>query len=122
MGGNTVLHAVNNYWENAAHGFEIGEGGYVLVEGGVFSGVDAPEDTGSSRAGELYSVVDSSAASACSSVLGRNCQVNSFTDSGNLDGEDSGALDKFSGLSNVAAASTAEEAQNVVNSAGVGKI
>ncbi|KAF4126195.1 pectin lyase [Geosmithia morbida] len=122
VGGNTVLHAVNNYWYNAAHGFEIGSGGYVLVEGSVFQNVDAPEDTGSTRAGELYSVVGASAASACSSNLGRSCQANAFGSSGTLDGEDSGVLSKFSGLSNIASASTAEVAKDVVNTAGFGKI
>jgi len=34
--GNTLLHAVNNYWydiDSKGHAFELGQGGYVLAEG-----------------------------------------------------------------------------------------
>lgn len=40
VGGNTLLHAVNNYWyANSGHAFDNGAGGMVVAEGNVFQNV-----------------------------------------------------------------------------------
>jgi pectate lyase len=40
VGGNTLLHAVNNYWyANSGHAFDNAAGGMVVAEGNVFQNV-----------------------------------------------------------------------------------
>ncbi|OBT60728.1 hypothetical protein VE03_09817 [Pseudogymnoascus sp. 23342-1-I1] len=51
----------------------------VLLEGNVFESVGSPM---ASYTGSIYNVPDSSSASACSSTLGRACEVNTLTGSG----------------------------------------
>ncbi|KAK3075252.1 hypothetical protein LTR53_001617 [Teratosphaeriaceae sp. CCFEE 6253] len=47
VGGNTVLHAVNNYWyANSGHAFEVGSGAAIVAEGNAFQNVVAPIDSG----------------------------------------------------------------------------
>ncbi|ORY67014.1 pectin lyase fold/virulence factor [Pseudomassariella vexata] len=117
VGGNTVLHAVNNYFGPSSHNFEIGSGGYVLAEGNVFDSVDAPVDA-SSLEGEIFTAED---VSACSSYLGRDCEANSLSSSGDLSGTDSDVLSKFSDASNIASAdSPSSVSSNVPSSAGFG--
>ncbi|GIZ44706.1 hypothetical protein CKM354_000789700 [Cercospora kikuchii] len=113
---NTLLHAVNNYWsDNSGHAFE-GSSSYVLVEGSVFDNVKAAEQD---FAGKLFAANDKSAASKCSSGLKRTCAVNSFSESGELAGSDSGVLSKFSGLT---IAKADADVQAVPDNAGVGKL
>ncbi|KFZ05855.1 hypothetical protein V501_07963 [Pseudogymnoascus sp. VKM F-4519 (FW-2642)] len=50
-----------------------------LLEGNMFGNVDSPM---ASYTGLIYSVPDSSSASACSSTLGRACEANTVTGSG----------------------------------------
>ncbi|KEY71794.1 hypothetical protein S7711_06546 [Stachybotrys chartarum IBT 7711] len=120
VAGNTLLHAVNNYWhDNAGHAFEIDAGGQVLAEGNVFQNVNAPLDT--SVAGKLFSSPNTSANAACSASLGRACQVNGFGSSGSFSGTDTSFLVNFQGK-NIASASSYETAKNVPNTAGFGKI
>ncbi|OLN95691.1 putative pectin lyase A 2 [Colletotrichum chlorophyti] len=93
--GNTVFHAVNNYWSDGdptGHAFEVNKGGYVLAEGNVFSGVKNPIEK-NGTAGVM--AITSSDASKCKAKLGRNCQPNSFTNSGTLTGADASVLSKF---------------------------
>lgn len=115
---NTLLHAVNNYWnDNSGHAFEIGEGGYVLAEGNVFENVVAPVES-SSFAGELFTADDGS---ACSSALGRSCEANSLSGSGDFSGTNTDFLSKFSGAS-VASADPASDVSSVSSSAGMGNL
>jgi len=115
----TLLHAVNNYWnDNSGHAFEIGEGGYVLAEGNVFENVEAPLEA-SSFAGKLFTA---DSGSSCSSALGRACEANSLTGSGAFSESDTDLLTKFSGAA-VAAADPASEIKSYVTAnAGVGKL
>ncbi|KAH7329599.1 polysaccharide lyase family 1 protein [Stachybotrys elegans] len=120
VAGNTLLHAVNNYfYDNSGHAFEIDAGGMVLAEGNVFQNVK--ESVSSTRGGQLFGSPNASANSACSSALGRACQVNGFGSSGALPGTDTGFLGNFRGK-NIASASTYDVAKNVQNTAGFGKI
>lgn len=47
VSGNTLLHAVNNYWyANSGHAFEVGTGASIVAEGNVFQNVNAPIEAG----------------------------------------------------------------------------
>ncbi|THW04916.1 putative pectin lyase [Aureobasidium pullulans] len=116
--GNTLLHAVNNYWydiDSNGHAFEIGQGGYVLAEGNKFQNVNTIIEAGAT--GKYFTVPSSG--SACSSVLGRSCVNNAFGSSGLFSSADTSFLSNFKGknIASAAAASTVSTA-NV----GYGKI
>lgn len=119
--GNTLLHAVNNYWyDSSGHAFEIGSGGYVLAEGNVFQNIDtivqSPVD------GQLFTSPDSNTNKVCSTYLGHVCQVNGFGSSGTFSQADTGFLSNFAGK-NIASASAYTAVQSTVpSSAGQGKI
>ncbi|KAL4734506.1 pectin lyase A [Aspergillus similis] len=115
--GNTLLHAVNNYWhDNSGHAFEIGEGAYVLAEGNVFQNiptvVEDPID------GELFASPSESANEVCSTYLGRNCELNGFGSSGTFNQADTDFLSKFEGKSIASADSYSSVASSVSSSAG----
>ncbi|RHZ68358.1 hypothetical protein CDV55_107559 [Aspergillus turcosus] len=118
--GNTLLHAVNNYWyDSTGHAFEIGSGGYVLAEGNVFQNintiVESPVD------GQLFTSPDSTTNKVCSTYLGHVCQVNGFGSSGTFSQADTGFLANFAGK-NVASASAYTVVQSSVPSnAGQGR-
>ncbi|KAG9697057.1 Six-hairpin glycosidase, partial [Aureobasidium melanogenum] len=116
---NTLLHAVNNYWnDNSGHAFEIGKGGYVLAEGNVFEDVKAPLEA-SSYAGELFTA---DSGSACSSALGRSCEANSLSGSGSFSESNTDFLSKFSGAVAAAAKPASEMKSYVTANAGAGKL
>lgn len=121
VAGNTVLHAVNNYWEdNSGHAFEISAGAQILAEGNSFSSVVAPiEDA--SAGGSLFAVADSTAAASCSSFLGRACEVNVLASSGEFTGtSDTSFMANFDGQTVAAADAASGEA--IKASAGIGKL
>ncbi|KAF1926755.1 polysaccharide lyase family 1 protein [Didymella exigua CBS 183.55] len=115
----TLLHALNNYfYDNTGHAFSIAEdeNGRVLAEGNVFESVTTPIESGFDL---LYAVTDNGA--ACSSPLGRTCQVNQLTSSGSWSGSATGFLSSFAdeGVEAVAASGVAA---SVKSNAGVGKL
>ncbi|KAL0934031.1 pectin lyase [Colletotrichum truncatum] len=117
INGNTFVHAVNNYWSTSTgHAFEVTKGGYVLAEGNVFSNVKAAIEAGGDGASLA---ITSSNASECKSKLGRNCQANSFSSSGEYTGTDSSVLSKF-GDSDIPDAVAASSVSS--SAAGYGKI
>jgi pectin lyase len=117
VGGNTLLHAVNNYFSaNTAHAFEADSGAKILAEGNMFQDVKAAQQAG--LPGKLF---NSANAAACQSSLKRTCQANSYGASGALTGTDTSILAGFAGK-NIAAAGAASTAKGVVNTAGYGKI
>jgi pectin lyase len=118
VGGNTLLHAVNNYfYANSQHAFEADSGAKILAEGNVFQNVKLAQQAG--LPGKLFNSATSPA--GCQSNLKRACVANSYGSSGALTGTDSSILSGFSGK-NIAAAGSAETAKGVVNTAGYGKI
>ncbi|RMZ66096.1 pectin lyase [Pyrenophora seminiperda CCB06] len=118
VAGNTLLHAVNNYfYANSGHAFEADAGAKVVAEGNVFQDVLASEQAG--LAGKFFASGSNNA--ACKAYLGHNCEPNAYGNSGVLAGADTSILAGFSGK-NVAVAGTAASAKNVVNTAGYGKI
>ncbi|KAL4790498.1 putative pectin lyase D [Aspergillus venezuelensis] len=121
VGGNTLLHAVNNYfYDSTGHNFEIGAGASVLAEGNVFQNVDAPVEA-SSLEGNLFTAPDANTNAVCSSYLGHTCQLNAFGSSGSFSQADEGFLANFEGK-NIAAAGAYSVAQSVPDNAGQGKL
>ncbi|EUC29710.1 polysaccharide lyase family 1 protein [Bipolaris victoriae FI3] len=117
VGGNTLLHAVNNYfYSNTGHAFDNEKGGKIVAEGNVFQNVATPL---LANTGQFFASPSTSANAACSQYLGHACQLNSFGSSGSLSGSDTSFFSNFGGK-NVAGASAASA--NVANTAGVGKI
>ncbi|KAL3476060.1 pectin lyase A [Aspergillus californicus] len=119
--GNTVLHAVNNYWhDNSGHAFEIGEGGYVLAEGNVFQNIEVvAEDP---IEGEVFTSPSTSANEVCSTYLGRVCEVNGFGSSGTFNQADTDFLSNFEGQNIASASAYGDVVSSVVASAGHGTI
>ncbi|CAG8928860.1 unnamed protein product [Penicillium salamii] len=122
LSGGTLLHAVNNVWEdNNGHALEGGEAtAKGLFEGNVWSGVNTIIGD---YEGVLFTSPDSSTNEQCNSALGRSCVVNLATDSGELTAhKDTSFFTDFSGLK-IAPATSASEAQaNVPSKAGAGKL
>ncbi|KAL2817677.1 pectin lyase A [Aspergillus cavernicola] len=119
--GNTVLHAVNNYWyDNSGHAFEIGEGGYVLAEGNVFQ--DIPIVAEDPIEGQAFTSPSTSQNEACSTYLGRVCELNGFGNSGTFNQADTDFLSNFEGQNIASASAYSEVASSVPSSAGYGTI
>jgi pectin lyase len=80
-----TFQASNNYFANMlGHAFDAYDGASAIIEGNVFDTVTTPMTSQAETVSTLYNVPDSSAASACSSVIGRACEVNSLTGSGDM--------------------------------------
>lgn len=79
-GVTVTVQASNNLSSNMqGHAFDIYDSTTALLEGNVFESVDSPI---ASYTGSIYDVPDSSSASTCLSTLGRECEVNTLTGSG----------------------------------------
>jgi len=121
VAGNTLLHAVNNYWyDSSGHAFEIDSGGMVVAEGNVFQNIptvyESPID------GQLFNSPSSTVNAYCDAYLGHNCQVNGYGSSGSLSQSDEGLFSDFSGKT-IASASAYTAAQSTVpSSAGQGNL
>jgi pectin lyase len=121
VGGNTLLHAVNNYFyqtDSSGHAFEIDSGGMVLAEGNVFQNV---VNVVSEVDGQAFTSPSTSANAVCSTYLGRTCQLNAYGSSGSFVYTDTSFLVNFNGK-NIASATTADTAKSVASSAGYGKL
>ncbi|CAG7942862.1 unnamed protein product [Penicillium salamii] len=119
--GNTLLHAVNNYWySNSGHAFEIGSGGYVLAEGNVFQNIPTVVETPIS--GQLFASPDTTTNAKCSSYLGRVCQVNGFGSSGTFNQADTNFLSNFAGKNIASASAYGTVVSSVTANAGQGKL
>ncbi|PBP18997.1 pectin lyase [Diplocarpon rosae] len=81
-GGKSTTQATNNLFENSqGHSFEIYTGASILIEGNQFVNVKSPIDPSAEKVDTIYNVPDAASASACSSILGRACVMNAFTNS-----------------------------------------
>lgn len=96
LSGNTLLHAVNNVWEdNSGHMLEGTDTGRGLYEGNQF--IDTPLIADSGFVGSLYAATEA-AKSDCQAALGRDCVANSFTSAGTFDFQDTDFLTDLSSL------------------------
>lgn len=119
VGGDTLMHVVNNYWYYSdGHAFEVADGAKIVVEGNVFQNIDTVI---SENNGLLFTSPSTSANTACAKYLGHNCELNGFGSSGSLSDSDASFFSKFSGYS-VASATSYSQAKNVINTAGFGTI
>lgn len=118
VGGNTVLHAVNNLWENnTGHAFDNGaSGGKILAEGNVFNNVKA---TMLENKGSVFASSDSSANAQCQAAIKHTCAANTYTSSPAIEGSDTSILSAFK---NDAATAATADASAIKSKAGVGKI
>lgn len=139
VAGNTLLHAVNNYFHaNSKHvrksntldpshdhvtdpilqAFETSQGAYVLLEGNTFQNVVDIIDP-SAKDGKMFTAPDANSNAQCKSALGRACVLNAYGSSGTHTSSDTSFLSNFKGK-NIASAAAASA--NVAKTAGVGKI
>jgi pectin lyase len=119
VAGNTVLHAVNNYWQgNSGHAFETSDQAKILAEGNLFQDVKAAIEQGST--GAIFAAPDASANAACSNGVGHVCEVNKYDNSGSLSGSDSSFFSTFGGKG--AEAKPAGDLTGLASSAGFGTI
>ncbi|KUJ06909.1 pectin lyase A [Mollisia scopiformis] len=119
--GNTLLHAVNNYWyDNSNHAFEIGEGAYIVAEGNVFQNIDAVAETPID--GLLFTSPSTTANEACLAYLGHDCQLNGFGSSGTFSQADTSFFSDFEGKNVASAAAYTTVVSSVGSNAGYGKI
>jgi pectin lyase len=117
VGGNTLLHAVNNYfYSNTGHAFDNEAGGKVVAEGNVFQSVTTPL---LANAGQFFASPSTTANAACKTYLGHVCQLNAFGSSGTLTGTDTSFFSNFGGKT---IASAAVASANIATTAGIGKI
>ncbi|GAB7357204.1 hypothetical protein MBLNU459_g8189t1 [Dothideomycetes sp. NU459] len=121
VGGNTLLHAVNNYWyANSGHAFDSGSSNAnVLAEGNVFQNVVTPL---LESVGQVFTSPDTTTNKDCSASLGRVCQVNAFGSSGSFSSVDTAFLVNFKGKNIASAAAASGIASSVTKNAGIGKI
>ncbi|ETO71973.1 hypothetical protein F444_11784 [Phytophthora nicotianae P1976] len=93
VGGNSVIHAANNYWySNSGFSYDVVENGNVLLEGNYFESTAVPNKHDAETVGAII-VPSSSTQSTCKSTLGRNCVENKLVKCGTLSGNrDSAAL------------------------------
>jgi hypothetical protein len=112
---------VNNYWyANSGHAFEVGTGASIVAEGNVFQNVANPIDAGTSG-GQIFTA--SNGGSACSSGLGRACQINAFGSSGSFNSIGStNFIANFKGKNIASAAVASGVVASVTKTAGFGKI
>ncbi|EKD14523.1 uncharacterized protein L3040_000044 [Drepanopeziza brunnea f. sp. 'multigermtubi'] len=108
----TVLHAVNNLFEEVDEGFDVTAPSEVLAEGNTLDRVEEPilEDK---KTGKLYT----QDGAACDPIFGRDCLANTVSDSGSFESKDQ-VFDAFKGC-------PAVEPDNSINprvTAGVGKL
>lgn len=121
LSGGTLLHAVNNVWEdNDGHALEGGESAARgLFEGNAWIDVKALV---AEYAGKLFAA-DSGSASQCQSALGRACRANEFDQTKNdfPSGDDS-VLSLFRGCYAPAAEAASKIKTSVPKNAGAGKL
>ncbi|KAF1347151.1 putative pectin lyase [Delphinella strobiligena] len=119
--GNTVLHALNNYWyDNSQHAFEISTGGYVVAEANVFQNVVAPVEDG--MTGSLFTVPSATEGEACKTYLGHNCLINAFGSSGNFSSSTTDFLSNFSDKTVATPTAASLVVAHVTANAGMGKL
>ncbi|OLN86612.1 Pectin lyase 1 [Colletotrichum chlorophyti] len=120
VAGNTLLHAVNNYWyDNSGHAFEADNGAKIVAEGNIFQNVKAAAQSG--LPGKIFASPDSNTNTKCKASLGHNCQLNAYGSSGSLTGSDTSILSLCAGK-NIAAAGSSNDAKAASTNAGFGKI
>lgn len=122
LSGGTLLHAVNNVWnDNNGHALEGGNSSARgIYEGNVFTDVSSVV---ADYEGSLFAS-PSGSESECEVALGRACEVNEYKNTeGSLDSyTDTSFFGDFSGLKIASAVAASEAASSVPENAGAGII
>jgi hypothetical protein len=120
LSGKTLLHAVNNVWEdNNGHAIEGGEAtARGIFEGNVFINV---KKMVSDYKGRLFTAPSSN--TECQLALGRACETNLLQNSqGGFDYKDTSFFSEYSSLNIAPAVSASKAKTSVPQNAGAGKI
>nr|ULM60711.1 putative pectin lyase a precursor [Thecaphora frezii] len=122
---NNLWHVVNNYWQsNSGHAFDVATGAQALLEGNVFDNVKTT--LLKSNTPGTTAAINSSNASQCKSVFGRDCQGNLYTNGSPTitSSGQYGFLTNFKSANYVApsAQPASSVAAYVIKNAGVGKV
>ncbi|KAL5420291.1 hypothetical protein PMIN03_000117 [Paraphaeosphaeria minitans] len=117
LSGGTLLHAVNNVFEdNAGHLVEGGgAGARGIFEGNVFKDIGTTVDAGFQ--GKMFGATAGNAGE-CQTALGRGCEANEFSNASGLDRADTGFFKDFNGFSIVGAGSVQSIRDEVPKGAG----
>ncbi|KAG6951782.1 hypothetical protein JG687_00013384 [Phytophthora cactorum] len=123
VGGNSVIHAANNYWySNSGFSYDVVENGNVLLEGNYFESTAVPNKNDTETVGAII-VPSSSTQTKCKSTLGRNCIENTLVKCGTLSGNrESAALTNSKKVAPYYQPSTAKRFTTTSQNFGVGPI
>ncbi|CAG7559813.1 unnamed protein product [Fusarium equiseti] len=119
---NTLLHAVNNVWEdNNGHAIEGGsDKARGIFEGNAFINV---KQLVGDYAGRLFTTPNSGSAAECELAFGRACEVNLLEESkGDWDFTDTSFFSEYSEYEIASVVSAEEAKKSVPANAGAGKI
>ncbi|KXH37961.1 pectin lyase [Colletotrichum nymphaeae SA-01] len=122
LSGSTLLHAVNNVWEDTkGHAIEGGEAtARGIFEGNAFINV---KQLVSDYQGKLFTAPDATTAAECKTALGRACEVNVFEETTDaFKYTDTSFFSDFDGLTIASAAAGSAIKTSVPSNAGMGKL
>ena len=122
LSGGTLLHAVNNVWEdNNGHALEGGEeAARGIYEGNVFINVKSMV---ADYKGRLFTSPSEDSNTDCELALGRACVVNELDESnGDFSYDDTSFFSDYSGLQIASAVPASQAKTDVPKNAGAGKI
>ncbi|KAI3541656.1 pectin lyase [Colletotrichum filicis] len=122
LSGSTLLHAVNNVWEDTkGHAIEGGEAtARGIFEGNAFINVN---QLVSDYQGKLFTAPDATSAAECKTALGRACELNVFEDTTDaFKYTDTSFFSDFDGLTIASAAAGSAIKTTVPSNAGMGKL
>lgn len=122
LSGGTLLHAVNNVWEDVnGHAIEGGDtAARGIFEGNAFIKV---KQLVSDYQGRLFSAPDATTNAQCESALGRACEVNVLDQTTDeFKYTDTSFFGDFEGLSIASAEAAADIKSSVPSNAGAGKL
>ncbi|KAG6357323.1 hypothetical protein INS49_015201 [Diaporthe citri] len=122
LSGGTLLHAVNNVWEDVnGHAIEGGDtAARGIFEGNAFIKV---KQLVSDYQGRLFSSPDATTNAQCESALGRACEVNALDQTTDeFKYTDTSFFGDFDGLSIASAEAASDIKSSVPSNAGAGKL
>lgn len=107
-----------------SHNFDVEAGAKILMEGNVFKDCKAPVSAATLKlTSGLFNVPAQGDAASCSKTLGRDCQVNSLSGSGDFGSfKDTSAIDAIADSDSIWEATPAADVTSLSTSAGVGKL
>lgn len=107
-----------------SHNFDVEAGAKILIEGNVFQDCKAPVSAAILKlTSGLFNVPTAGDAASCSAALGRDCQVNSLSGSGDFGSfTDTAAVDAIGSADSIWEATSADDVTALKTNAGVGKL